>query len=203
MWRLSHSAPTHSPQTLHVFFLSSPFFLSFVCLPAFLSLSLCLHPDHSSTSFSLSACHTLSPTTLCSSWPKPFVGSCELACLSACHCRVRWRSPSHMSYLQKMNLEHPDVRGPGTQRQRREQVDNHGMTMLCCRQRDIHNWWSSFAALSHWWAPIVQHVGTWTSGQWTCAPNNSPWKRKENERGKTERWGDPMTFWIHRFEWKH
>lgn len=156
----THSFPRNSPCIFLVFA-----FLSLLCMFACLSVTQSLsEPDHSSTSLSLSACHTLSPTTLCSSWPKPLVGSCELACLSACHCRDRWRSLSHMSYLQKMNREHPDVRGPGTQRQRREQVDDHGMTMLCCRQRDIHNWWSSFAALSHRRAPIVQHVGTWTSG---------------------------------------
>lgn len=108
----THSFPPNSPCIFLVFA-----FFSLLCMFACLSVTQSLSAPWSLQHFSLSlsACHTLSPTTLCSSWPKPFAGSCELACLPACHCRDRWRSPSHMSYLQKMNREHPDVRGPGTE----------------------------------------------------------------------------------------
>lgn len=164
MWCLSHSAPTHSPQTLHVFFLSLRFFLSFVCLPAFLSLSLCLHPDHSSTSLSLSLPVTHSP-------PQHYalLGQSRLlahaswrACLRVI--AVIADAHHHTCLICRRWTESTLTSEGQGQRQRREQVDSHSMTMPLCRQRDIHNWWSSFAALSHWRAPIVQHVGTWTSG---------------------------------------
>lgn len=78
-------------------------------MPACLS---CCHSVFVWTPIIPALCHIVFLTWLCLSWPSLCAGSHELACWFACHWRVRWRSHSHMSYLQRMNWSsHPDVRG--------------------------------------------------------------------------------------------
>lgn len=94
-----------------------------------LSLSLCLNPYHSSTSLSV----TQSPP------PHGYVlfgQACVLAYMS-------WRL---LMFTITNWDQHTDVRGPGTETKK----GNGFSVMQCWNQRDIHNWWTTFAALLYW-----------------------------------------------------
>lgn len=60
--------PLTRPKLFILFFLPLLFFLPFVCLPAFHAVTQSLSEPLSHQHFSLSLCHTVSPTWLCLSW---------------------------------------------------------------------------------------------------------------------------------------
>lgn len=116
---ITQCAHSFSPNSLSYFSclcLSSS--LLSVCLPFICCHSVFIWTPITLALLSLSLClsHSL-PHMVILVLAKPVCY--ELACSLACHWRVRWRSPSHISYLQRANRDsHPDVRGRRTETKR-------------------------------------------------------------------------------------
>lgn len=215
---ITHCSHSFSPNSLcfyYLFLLCLSSSLLCVCLPV-----ICCH--------SVFVWSHITPARLCLSLPvtqsPPHdsarfgrVGSCELACLFACHCRVSWRSLSHMflfaEHEPRLTLT---SEGPGKETKRMRnfrgnglihchwtlpwnnrihllsfldniEVNNNSVTMQCCSQRDIHNWRTSFATRGNMSLRGSERLLLISNGRGRKTSKNREMKRSSNYLNKSRK----------------